>query len=101
MQIDGRPAQTGTIVIGAGQAAEISLPWGMFKLVFNPSGSPQNVQLTTNPNRIVFDGTDNALGLSSILTIPLANGQSATLNLAVYAIGEGASADRILHYTVG
>lgn len=101
MEIDGRPAQWGTIVIGAGQTGAVTLPWGKFTLVFNPDTEPQNVQLTTNPNQIVFDGTDNPLGLTSIVSVPLANGQNATLNLAVYAIGEGAAANRILHYTVG
>jgi hypothetical protein len=100
MQINGRSATFGTIVIGAGQKGTIDLPWGEFELVFNPSNQPQNVQISINPPQIIFDGTDNALGLTSIINLPLSSGQMATLNIAIYAIGEGAGANRILHYTV-
>ena len=34
MEIDGRPATSGTIVIGAEQKSAINLPWGKFELVF-------------------------------------------------------------------
>lgn len=100
MEIDGRPATSGTIVIGAEQKSAINLPWGKFELVFNPLNSPQNVQLTTNPMQIIFDGTDNPLGLTTVLKLPLTSGQQATLNIAVYAIGDGSAATRIVHFTV-
>jgi hypothetical protein len=100
MRLDGRPATSGTIVIGAGQQGAIELPWGTFDLVFNPDVQPQNVQLIASPPQIVFDGTDNPLGLTSVINIPVASGGSATLNIAVYAIGDGAAANRIVHFTV-
>lgn len=99
MKIDGRPIVTsGTLVIAPGEKAELSLPFGNFALVFNPTAS-MNVQLSTNPLQIKFDGTDNSLGVSSTFVLPLQNG-TAYLSLAVYAIGEGSGAMRILHYTV-
>jgi len=103
MKIDGRPAKSGTIVVGSGQTGEIDLPWGLFTLVFNPSESTQNINLTSNlgENKIIFNGTDNVLGLATTLNIPLSNGQAASLNLVVYTIGEGVVATRIVHYTAG
>lgn len=100
MKINGRPATSGTLVIGAGEQAEINLPWGPFALVFNPDVQPMNISLTSNTRQIVFDGTDNSLGLATTLQIPLTNGQRSNLALAVYAIGHGSSATRIVHYTV-
>jgi hypothetical protein len=100
MKINGRQAQSGTIVIGEGQKGTLDLPFGTFDLVFNPSNEPQNVQLTSTPPQIVFDGTDNPLGLTTIMNIPLSNGGSAILNLAAYAIGDGNNTNRIVHYTV-
>lgn len=100
MKIDGRQAQSGTIVIAHGQNGSLDLPFGTFDLVFNPSNEPQNVQLTSNPPQIVFDGTDNALGLTTVMNVPLVNGRTAILNIAVYAVGDAANTNRIVHYTV-
>lgn len=99
MFIDGRPVTaSGTLVIAPGVKAELALPFGRFALVFTPA-APLNIQLSTNPLEIRFDGTDNPLGVSSTFDIPLMSGKTH-LFLAVYAIGEGTDATRILHYTV-
>lgn len=100
MRLNDTPAKSGTIVVGAGQTGALSLPWGTFTLVFEPHATPQKVQLATSPPEIVFHGTDNALGLATILNLPLSDGQTALLNLAVYSIGEGESVHRVIHYTV-
>lgn len=99
MKIDGRTIQSsGTLVIAAGRRAELTLPFGSFELVFRQS-SKMNVSISTSPMQIIFDGTDNPLGVSSEFTIPLTTG-SVNLFLAVYAIGEAEKASRVLHYTV-
>ncbi|MCZ7494123.1 hypothetical protein O8B39_06410 [Agrobacterium rhizogenes] len=100
MKINGRPATSGTLVIGSDERAELDLPFGTFALVFNPSTLPVNVQMTVNPPKITFNGTDNSLGLGTSLTIPLSGGNSAKLSFAIYAIGDGENATRVLHYTL-
>lgn len=99
MNIDGSPVTaSGTLVVPARARAELSLPFGKFELVFRPD-APANMQITTNPMQIKFDGTDNPLGVSSTFTIPLTTGK-ANLALAVYAIGNGSDTTRVIHYTV-
>lgn len=99
MLVDGRPVtKTGTLVLAAGERGQLSLPFGTFALVFKP-GPAMNIQLTTNPMQIVFEGTDNPLGVVTNLSIPL-QGASANLSIAVYSIGDGPQAGRIVHYTV-
>lgn len=99
MKINEKPVTaSGTLVVAPGAKAELSLPFGNFALEFNPN-APLNIQITTNPLRIRFNGTDNPLGVSSTFTVPLENG-AAELALAIYAIGEGSGAMRIIHYTV-
>ena len=99
MFIDGRPVTaSGTLVVAPGVKAELNLPFGRFALVFRPE-SPLNIQLSTNPMQIKFDGTDNPLGVSSTFDVPLLTG-TAHLFLAVYTIGEGSAATRVLHFTV-
>lgn len=99
MKINGKAAQSGTLVIGPGQSAELDLPFGSFQLLFNPSIQPQNVQLTTTPPQIVFDGMDNTLGVGTSLTIPLQNG-FVTLTIVIHSLGDGSSVYRIINYTV-
>ncbi len=100
MFIDGRPVTaTGTIVIGPDEKAELALPFGRFALVFIPA-AVANVQLTTSPMQIRFEGTDNPLGLGTTFSLPLSSGKTAKFTLAIYSIGEGSTATRILHYTV-
>ncbi|MFN7108713.1 MAG: hypothetical protein ACK4MY_10870 [Brevundimonas sp.] len=101
MKINGRNAQAGTLVIGVGQTAELDLPWGSFSLVFNPNAQKQNISLNGGSRQILFDATDNALGIGTTLNIPLSNGTNVSLNLAVYSIGDGTAVTRIVHYTVG
>lgn len=98
--IDGRSASSGTIVIQPGQRGELQFPFGRFELQFNPAKTPANVNLSTGPNRITFDGTDNSLGVTSSFTIPFANGKDAQLTFAVYAIGADNNVTRIVHYTL-
>lgn len=99
MKINGSAVTaSGTLVVAPGARAELTLPFGTFSLEFNPN-APLNIQIATNPLRIKFDGTDNPLGVSSTFSVPLANG-TAELALAIYAIGEGSGAMRIIHYTV-
>ncbi|WP_143217308.1 hypothetical protein [Acetobacter sp. DsW_063] len=98
--IDGNPViASGTLVVAAGTQAKLNLPFGLFTLIFNPE-LPTNIQLSTNPMQIKFDGTDNPLGISSSFNLPLANNVTMRLVLAVYSIGEGSNATRIVHYTV-
>jgi hypothetical protein len=99
MLIDGRAANTGTIIVGPGQRAQIALPWGMYSLKFDPFKQPQNVSISVGSQEIVFDGTDNALGIAINFTLPLVNNQTGYLTLVVYAVGDGNSATRIVHYT--
>ena len=99
MKIDGRQAVGGTLVVAPGQQGEIQLPWGSFALVFNPLASPQNIRLTSTPPQILFDGTDNPLGIGTTLTVPLVTGQSKNLTLVVYSIGDSTTAYHIVHYT--
>lgn len=99
MKINGRAATSGTIVIGEGQRAEIELPWGSYELIFNPNVQPQNVSLSTSPPQIVFDATDNSLGMVTTFEIPLRNGQRVTLNIAVYTVGSDATLSRLVHYS--
>lgn len=99
MLINGKAVTaSGTLVVAPGVRAELALPFGTFLLVFKPD-APSNIRLTTNPMEIQFDGVDNPLGVSSTFSIPLTNG-NADLVFAVYAIGEGSAATRIIHYTV-
>jgi len=99
MQIDGRNATSGAIVVGATQQGKLSLPWGAYELIFNPDKAPQNVSMSSSPPQIVFDGTDSALGIAATFNLDLANGAKAVLNLAVYAIGEGPGTTRLVHFT--
>lgn len=99
MKINGKPVTaSGTLVVAPGAKAELTLPFGTFALEFNP-GAPLNIQIANNPLRIKFDGTENPLGVSSTFTVPLESG-AAELAIAIYAIGEGSDAMRIIHYTV-
>lgn len=99
MFINGRPVTaSGTLVVGPGEQAELVLPFGRFSLVFDSAAVP-NIRLSVNPMQILFEGTDNPLGLGSTFKLPLTNG-TAYLALAVYAMGEGSAATRIIHYTV-
>ena len=51
MQLDGKKATSGTLVIGAGQQGKLDFPWGSYDLIFNPSNTPQkkyNTQTSVN-----------------------------------------------------
>lgn len=100
MKINGRDAVSGTIVVGAGERGTLDFPFGSFATIFNPGVSPPEVTLTSNPPTIVFNGTDNPLGLATSLTIPLVSGVTKYLTLMIYAVGDGDEATRVIHYTV-
>ncbi|WP_429930704.1 hypothetical protein [Agrobacterium vitis] len=100
MKIDGRKVTAqGTLVIGAGENGELELPFGNFELHFRPQVSPMNIKISGSPLQIVFEGTDSPLGVSASFSLPVGIG-TAKLTLAVYCIGEGESATRIIHFTV-
>jgi hypothetical protein len=100
MKINGKVATSGTLVIGAGQSGEIELPWGQFTLIFNPMAAIPNITINPAAHQIVFEGTDNPLGIATSILIPLSSGQNATINFAVYSLGEGSSVTRVVHYSL-
>jgi hypothetical protein len=100
MQIDGRPVKAnGSLVIGAGESATLDLSFGTFALVFNQAQTP-NIQITVNPNQVLFHVPDNPLGMAATFNnIPTTSGP-AHMSFVVYTIGDGAGATRLVHYTV-
>jgi hypothetical protein len=101
MKIDGRPAMCGSIVVGPGQIGEIDIPWGTYRLVFDPPEAGPGITLSTTDNTITLRAVDNALGVATTLEIPTVSGGRAILNLAIYTIGDGPSLCRVIHYTAG
>lgn len=100
MKVNGKTVLShGTLVIGPNERGELQLPWGLFALVFK-AADVRNIRLTTSPPEITFEGTDTPLGLATTLSVPLSNGQTSTLTIAIYSIGEGSAATRVVHYTV-
>ena len=100
MQIDGRAATTYTLVVGPGQKAAIDLPFGLYNLIFNSSVTSPSATLSSGSNEIMIDGPDTSLGLAVNFDIPLTTGTTAKLALVVYAIGDSATATRVIHYTL-
>ena len=99
MWVDGRSASSGTVVVAPGQKAEIQLPFGKFRLAFNPT-APAAITINGAASELVFNGVDNPLGVATTLDIPVNDGTTKHLALALYAIGDGKSATHVLHYTV-
>lgn len=100
VKINGSGGYSGSIVIGPNQKVEVQFPWGFTELVFNPSAPKREVTLLSSEKKLVFDDMDNPIGSAATLKIPYDNGDSHTLSLVVYVIGQGSDAYRILYYTV-
>jgi hypothetical protein len=98
MYINNQSIESGTIVLGRGHVGAIDLPWGRHELMFNPSTTPMNILLNTE-GKIIFDGTDNPLGVCTELKIPMDDSRFYYLNIAVYAIGAGDTVSRVVHYS--
>lgn len=97
--LNDAPATSGSVVVGASEKGSIQLPWGIYSLIFSSDGSPMNVMINHDLKTILFNGTDNPLGSAVGLKIPMSDLTVYVLNLAIYTIGEGVNAARIVHFS--
>lgn len=99
MRINGNQVISNTIVIAPGDRAEIQLPMGLVEVEFKTD--PGEARLDFENGKIALYNMDNALGSGATPTVTPPGGSPIPLRIALYAIGEGANAIRVLHYTVG
>lgn len=100
MKIDGREAASGSIIVAPGQTGELTLPWGNVELVFKPDVAPMNIAVAPPGNQIVFEGTDNPVGVAYASTLTFGEQRQLRLSIMVYAVGSGSDVTRLVHYTV-
>ena len=99
MQINGNPVLNGTIVVAPGEQAAIRLPSGLLAVEFRTDPGAARIDFISGT--MVFFNMNNPLGSAASTTVTPAGEAPIQLRVALYAIGEGAGAYHVLHYTIG
>lgn len=99
MRINGNQVISNTLVIAPGDQAEIEIPGGLVPIEFRDDSEP--ARITFENGVVVIYNMDTPMGSGALPTVTIEDGTDVTLRVAVYAMGSGATALRVLHYTIG